>query len=259
MKFFNDVKKFWHYAIYAAKSDLKSEVASSYLNWVWWVLEPLCMMLIYAFIFGYVFKASEQYFTVFIFIGLTMWDFFNRMVSYSVKSVKSNKAIVSKVYLPKYILLIEKMLVNGFKMAISFGIIAIMMVIYKVPLTINIVYVPFVLIVLFVFTFAITVHLQHFGVFVEDLANVVRIVLRFVFYMTGIFYNIQTRLPGRVGNMLLKVNPMATLLSAMRKSLIYGQVPPRKLMLLILIGSILLATWGVKRIYKYENSYAKVI
>ena len=63
------------YAIYSAKSELKSEVANSYLNWIWWVLEPFCFMLIYAFIFGVVFEAREQYFPAFIFIGITAWDF----------------------------------------------------------------------------------------------------------------------------------------------------------------------------------------
>ena len=43
-------------------AELKSEVADSYLNWLWWIIEPICFMLIYTFIFGYVFKNSEQYF-----------------------------------------------------------------------------------------------------------------------------------------------------------------------------------------------------
>ena len=101
-RFFTDIRKYFHYSIVSARSQLKSEVANSYLNWLWWILDPLCFMLIYTFIFGYVFQAREPYFPVFIFIGLSMWDFFNRMVTGSIKIVKNNKAIVSKVYLPKY-------------------------------------------------------------------------------------------------------------------------------------------------------------
>ena len=47
-RFINDVKKYYNYTIYSAKSELKSEVSNSYLNWIWWVLEPLCFMMIYA-------------------------------------------------------------------------------------------------------------------------------------------------------------------------------------------------------------------
>ena len=57
-------------------------------------------------IFGIVFKASEPYFTTFIFIGLTMWNFFNKNVLQSVNMIKRNKAIVSKVYIPKYFLIL---------------------------------------------------------------------------------------------------------------------------------------------------------
>ena len=128
-RFFTDIRKYFHYSIVSARSQLKSEVANSYLNWLWWILDPLCFMLIYTFIFGYVFQAREPYFPVFIFIGLSMWDFFNRMVTGSIKIVKNNKAIVSKVYLPKYILVLVRMWVNGFKMLISFGIVVLMMLI----------------------------------------------------------------------------------------------------------------------------------
>ena len=49
------MKKYWKYAIYSSKAQLKAEVANSYLNWLWWILDPLCFMLIYVFMFGYVF------------------------------------------------------------------------------------------------------------------------------------------------------------------------------------------------------------
>ena len=57
-RFKDDLKKYWKYAIYSSKAQLKSEIANSYLNWLWWVLDPLCFMLIYVFMFGYVFKSN---------------------------------------------------------------------------------------------------------------------------------------------------------------------------------------------------------
>ena len=87
-RFWSDLKKHNGYALYAAKAELKAEVASSYLNWIWWVLEPLCFMIIYSIVFGYIFNAREQYFSVFIFIGITAWDFFSRNLRNSVRMVK---------------------------------------------------------------------------------------------------------------------------------------------------------------------------
>ena len=54
------MKKYWKYAIYSSKAQLKSEIANSYLNWLWWILDPLCFMLIYVFMFGYVFKSNNS-------------------------------------------------------------------------------------------------------------------------------------------------------------------------------------------------------
>ena len=44
-RFIKDTKKYWKYTIYAAKSQLKTEVANSYLNWIWWILEPFCFII----------------------------------------------------------------------------------------------------------------------------------------------------------------------------------------------------------------------
>ena len=49
-KFFSDIKKYGQYMVYAAKTDLKAEVANSYLNRLWWLLEPFFSMLVYVIV-----------------------------------------------------------------------------------------------------------------------------------------------------------------------------------------------------------------
>ena len=257
-RFIKDMKKYLRYSIVSARSQLRAEVANSYLNWVWWILDPLCFMLIYTVMFGYIFKASEPYFPVFIFIGLSMWDFFNRTIKQSIRLVKNNKAIVTKVYMPKFILILTKVWVNGFKMLISFAIVVLLMIVYRVPITFNVLYFVPVIITLMLFTFGCATFLLHYGVYVEDLANVMDIVLRFLFYLTGIFYNIETRVP-EIGPLVNKLNPVAFFITSMRKCVMY-QSAPHRLLLVVWFGvSLLLAVLGVRKIYKNENSYVKVI
>lgn len=126
--------------MYAAKSDLQEEVANSYLNWLWWILEPLSSMLVYVLIFGIVLKTDEAYFPIFVFIGITVWDYFSRCITSSVDLIRNNQHIISRIYIPKYILLIQRMLVLIFKMLICWGIVALMMIIYKIPIGINLLY-----------------------------------------------------------------------------------------------------------------------
>ena len=66
MRFFKEIRKYWGFAKYAANCDLKAEVANSYLNWLWWVLEPLATMIIYTLVFGIAFNSQEEYFPIFI-------------------------------------------------------------------------------------------------------------------------------------------------------------------------------------------------
>lgn len=258
-KFINNLKRYYKYAIYAAKSELKAEVANSYLNWLWWILDPICFMLIYTFIVEIVFKTSEPYFPVFVFAGLTAWNYFNKMISGSVKLVNSNKAIVTKVYIPKYILLIVKSFVNLFKMMISFAIVLALMIFFQVPFTWNVLYALLITVVLYIVTFGFSTILLHFGIFVEDLFNVTNIVLKLVFYLSGIFYSIKTRVPSPYCNILLKGNPIAFIMDQYRTVLIDGIAPNFLWLGIWLIIGLGLSAIGISIIHKYENSYAKVM
>ena len=216
-------------------------------------------MLIYAFVFGNLFKRQQEYFNVYIFVALSLWDFFNRCVKSSVRMVKRNKAIVSKVYLPKYTLIISDMMVNAFKMLICLGIVLIMLVFYQVPVDGHIVFSLPVLGVTILFTFGCCCILLHLGVFIEDMANVINIVLRFVFYLTGIFYNIEASLPEQYARLLLTFNPVALFIDCMRKTVMYCSSPNWKTLGIWSAVSLVLAVFGVWNIYRNENTYVKVI
>ncbi len=259
-RFINDVVKYYNYMVRAAKSALKTEVANSYLNWIWWILDPLFTMLIYYVIFGVIFNGKEKYFVLFLFTGLTMWNFFNKNVVQSVNMIKRNKSIVAKVYIPKYILLISNMMINGFKMMISWAIVVLMMIFYRVEISWYILYFIPIMIILVIFTFGFSVHLLHFGVFVEDLNNVVNIAFRLLFYMTGIMYNIETRIHNPIiCRILIYGNPVALLITDMRKVLLYQSAPSVKGMLLWTVIALILSALGVRQIYRNENTYVKVI
>ncbi len=258
-RFINDIKKYYKYTIYAAKAELKSEVAGSHLGWLWWFLEPLCFMLVYAFMVVAIFNANEQYMLAFVFIGNTIWTFFNKSLSSSVKLISSNKNIVTKVYIPKFILVLVKMFVNFFKLLVSFLIVAGLMLFYKVPLSLAMLQMIPVLVVLFLLTFGICVIFSHFGVFVEDLANVVNILLKLLFYFSGIFYSVSTRVPAPYGGILARINPAAFVIEASRGALLYGQGMDWLVLGIWFVIAIALCAIGIRVIYKNENNYVKVM
>lgn len=258
-RFFKDVRKYADYAVYAAKSSLKAEVANSHLNWLWWILDPLLFMFVYMFIGMIVYREPEQHFALFVFIGLTCWNFFSKTATSSVKLVSGAKSIISKIYLPKYMLVISKMLNHFVKLLISFGIVFVMMLFYRVPYTFAMLQLLPVLLTLVAVTFGFSVVLMHFGVFFEDLHNLVQVGLRLVFYLSGVFYSIETRIGETYGTLLLKGNPVALCIDAARCVLIEGGIPQYGWLALWFGIGTALSVIGVALVYRYENSYVKVI
>ena len=258
-RFLADLRKYNYFCWYSAKTDLKAEVANSYLNWVWWILEPLCIMLVYTFVFGPVFGSNQQYYPVFIYSGLLMWNFFSRTVTYSIKCVRMNRDIVTKVYVPKFTLLISNMLLNGIKLAIALCILAAMMLVFQVPLTPMIFVAIFVYLIMFIFAFGCSTILLHFGVFIDDLGYAIAILINMMFFMSGVFNDIATTVAAPFGQILANLNPMAFFISCMRGALLYGIMPDLRVLLDWAIISIALCVVGVRTIYKYENSYVKVV
>lgn len=258
-KFINNIKKYFKYAVRSAKSELKSEVADSYLNWLWWIIEPLGFMLIYTFIFGFVFKNNQPFFASFVFIGLTAWEFFNRMVTGSVKLIINNRDLVTKVYLPKYILLLSKSFTYLFKMGISLVIAFILMAFQGVTFSWHIVFIIPIIAILYLVSFGIGLLLMHWGVTLNDLNNLINIGMRMVFYISGVFYNIRERLSGTLSYLLLRGNPAAFCMDELRKVLLENKLPSFEGLAFWLIIGIALCFIGINIIHKNENSYAKVI
>jgi len=254
-----DLRKYSDYATYSAKASLKAEVANSRLNWLWWILDPLMFMFVYMFIGMVVYSEPEPNFALFVFIGLTIWNFFSKTVQASVKLVSGAKGIIAKIYLPKYVLVISKMLNLFVKMIISFGIVLVMMVFYSVPYTPAMFQLIPVLLTLMTVTFGFSVILMHFGVWLEDLHNLVRVGLRLVFYLSGVFYSISSRIGDIYGTLLLKGNPVALCIDAARCVLIEGGVPQYGWLALWFGIGTALSVLGIALVYRYENSYVKVI
>lgn len=259
MRAIQDLKKYLGYMLYSAKARLKAEVTNSYLNWIWWVLEPFCYMLIYTIIFGYIFDSGEDYFPVYIFIGSTLWTFFSKTIMASVTMVRSNLAVISKVYIPKYVLLISEMFVNGFKMLVSVGLTAIMLVIFKIHITWNIFWVLPIMAVFFLVTFAIGALLMHFGVYVNDLAQVVSIVLGMLMYFTGIFFSIESRVEEPMCSILGIGNPVAFLLTSVRKAVMYESAPDVMILGIWFLIALFLSIIAIRIIYKKENTYVRIM
>lgn len=258
-KFFHNLRRYKDYAVYSAVASLRAEVNGSFLNWLWWILDPFLFMMVYSFVSIIVFGRSEPHFIPFVFVGYGMWQFINRSISASVKLVRSKKSILSRIYLPKYILLFSKLYKHLIQFFITLGLTLFVSVIDHVTFSWRIIYVPFILLVAVVFVFGVCCIVLHCGVYAQDLGNVVSVLLKLVFYLSGVFFSIPNRIPKPYSEILLTLNPAAMLINEMRNVILYETAPGLKRLCFWLVVGIGLVAVGVHLIHKHEQNYVKAV
>lgn len=257
--FFKNLKKYRKYMVYAAKADLKAEVANSYLNRLWWILEPFCNMLVYVVVFGKVMGNNIEKYATFVFSALLMWNFFSHIVNYSVKCVRNNRDIVTKIYVPKYVLLLTNMILNFIKLLFSMMVLVVMLFIFKVQINWTILWLIPAYVLMFILAFGIGMIFLHYGVFVDDLSYAVGILLNLLMFLSGMFYDVVTALSEPLNYVLMCANPVVVFVNSMRNALLYNKITNVPLVLVWMVLAILLSYIGIHIVNKNENGYVKVI
>lgn len=258
-KFIADIRRYWQYMVFSARADLKAEVADSYLNRLWWLLEPTFNMLVYVIVFGQVMGNSIKNYATFVFSALLMWSYFNKIIGYSVKLVRSNKDIVTKVYIPKFVILISNMILNFLKLLFSMIVLVVMLAVFRVHIGVNLIWFFPAYIVMIMLAFGIGMIFLHFGVYVDDLSYAVGILLNMLMFLSGIFYNVMTTLPEPFNGLMICLNPVAMLVDTMRQALLYNTAANLPILGMWFLIALVLCYIGVHIVYKNENSYVKVV
>ena len=126
------------------KSNVKKEIRGRYKNSIlgvfWTFLNPLLQILVYATIFPLILKNAQEYYVIFVCVGLIPWTYFTTSISQSTFTVVGNGNIVKKVYFPREILPISIVLSNTVNFLISTIIIIAFCLIYGLGITKYILY-----------------------------------------------------------------------------------------------------------------------
>lgn len=258
-RFFHDIKKYWRYMAYAANADLKAEVANSYLNRLWWLLEPFFNMLVYVIVFGRMMGSSIENYATYVYSALLMWNFFNKTINYSVKCVRNNRDIITKVYVPKHVLLITNMILNFYKLLFSLIVLIPMLFIFRVHIGIEVLWVIPSYLLMFIFSFGVGMIFLHFGVYIDDLAYAVGILLQMLMFLSGIFYDVILSLLAPLNVAMISLNPVAAFVDSMRNALLNQTVANVPIVIIWMVLSLLVSYIGIHIVYKNENGYVKVV
>lgn len=256
----NILQNLWinhEYILHYAKIMLKTRVAGSYLGILWLYIDPLMFMLIYSFVVRVIFSSNIENFNVYVLIGITAWNLFSRAVLNSTTIIVRNKSIFKQVYFHKFVYPTIMLISLVYEFLISFLLIFIMLLFYRIPLTWHLFEMLPVLGVLTLFSYGCSLIVAHIGVYLFDLRNILEFTMRFLFYLTPVMWSLD-----RISHplkWLLYLNPMQVILQGLRDCILYGASPNYGHLGIIVLLAVILIAIGYGIISRKEDEYARMI
>ncbi len=215
--------KYYDLLIELVLRDIKVKYKRSVLGFAWSILNPLLMMIVMSIVFSTIFRSDIKNFPMYLITGQVIFSFFSEATNSAMMSIIGNGGLIKKVYIPKYIFPLSKVMFSFSNMIFSLVAVVIVAIATKLPITPAILLFPLPLIYVFVFSLGIGLLLASYAVFFRDLLHLYGIILLIWTYLTPIFYPI-TILPPNI-RLLLKFNPLYVFISNFREIVLYGNVP----------------------------------
>ena len=122
--------------------DFRVKYQASALGVLWSFLNPMLMTFVYYVVFSTIFKSSIENFIIYLMSGIILFNYFSEATSLSLISVVSNAHLITKVYIPKYIFPISKIISSAINLVISFVPLFVMMALTGVPFRKSLLLIP---------------------------------------------------------------------------------------------------------------------
>lgn len=256
-QFFKFTKKYSEYTFLATQFKLKSGIASSRLGYLWWLLDPLLFMLVYTLVVTVIFQRNIEHANVFILSALMPWRWFSAALSSAPTSISGRFAIIEQVYVPKYILTQIDLLTSVFKFLITLPLTLFIMLISGVMPTWHIIETIPILLSMMIFLYGSMMVISHIGVYLTDIKNIIAVVIRFMFYLSPIMYDIN-QFSNVSYSWLWWINPMTTFGTSFRNIFYFGESPTYLALAVWTIIGLIFIILGVKILDKYDRNYVKM-
>ena len=239
---FNNIKRYSFLMKQLIIRDFKVKYKRSVLGILWSILYPVLMMGVMALVFSQMFKFKMEgvNYLVYLMTGLVMFNYFSEASNNAMTSVVSNFALINKVYIPKYIFPISKVLFCGINFLLT--LIPLLFIILftgsgETKCFINIWYIllPYIFFCLVMFTAGLGLLISTISVFLRDMFYIYGIILTIWNYVTPIFWGIHI-IP-EAYQPIFKMNPLFIFINGARSIILFGERPSLiTLLVMFLIG-----------------------
>lgn len=251
-------RNFWQLVLTKIRFNLRSEVAESYLSYVWWVLEPLLHMGVFYLVFDVVMNRGGPNFVAFLLCGLVPWLWFAKSVNNSSRSMLQGKGLISQTNIPKIFFPLVVIGQDTFKQSFAFALLIIVLLAYAYPITAYWLWLIPIVAVQILFIISISFFVSFIIPFAVDLQYLIRSGLTLWMLMSGIFYDYQRILLPEHQELFL-LNPMASLIASYRQVLMYGEIPRVVSLIYVALFSVLLIGLMRAVMKRYSNHLTRLV
>lgn len=203
--------------------DFKVRYKRSVLGVFWSFLNPLLMMAVQYVVFSQLFRSDIENYPVYLLSGLVVFNFFNEGVGQALSSIVGNAALITKVYLPKYIYPVTRVLSSGINLLMSLAPLLLAAFLTGEKMTAAYLMLPYILGCVMVFTAGLGMALAAGMTFFRDIQFLWGVLSMLWMYLTPLFYPVSI-VPEAFRGAVLH-NPMYVFVRAVRDIVLEGTAP----------------------------------
>ena len=203
--------------------DLTVRYKRSFFGFLWTMLHPLLLMLIFTAVFSRLFHAETPHYETYFLSAYVAWNFFAQTTTNAMIGIAWNGPLMKRVRVPRSIFTLSATLSGMVNLALSLVVLFAIMLIVHAPLRMSLAVLPVSLILLGLFTFGVSLALTAATVFFADVREMVQAGLPALLYLTPAIYPVSI-VPGRF-RWLVQLNPMTFFIELVRDPIYYGHIP----------------------------------
>lgn len=215
--------------------EIKARYKQSILGYFWVILNPLAQMLVMSFAFSLILKIPTNSnanipYSIFLFVALLPWTLFSNSLLSASNSLVISSSLITKIYFPRTILVMSTVFAKIIDFLFSISVLIIFMIIYHIPISLNILWIIPIFLIQQIFTFGISLFLAAANLLYRDIQYLLNLVLVLWMYITPIIYPADI-VPDKF-KIIFQLNPMAVIINAYRQTIL-GMNHPNYFSLLI--------------------------
>ncbi len=233
--------------------DFKTKYKRSILGYLWSFLNPLLTMMVQYIVFSQVFRSSINNFPVYLLSATILFGFFTEAVGQGLTSIVGNASLITKVYVPKYIYPITKVVSCSINLIISIIPLLIVTLLTGGQITKAILVLPFVLVCLLLFSAGMSLLLSTTMVFFRDTQYLWGIISLAWMYATPLFYP-ESIIPDKF-RLILTLNPMYHYIHFARTVLMEGISPEPAAYLTCGCTAMLMCAAGILVFKRFQDRF----